>query len=186
MTANRDGNMMITDKLKFIIASICFLVCPYLSFANDELELKPSEINHELLVDILNNSERQVPDIPSDHQWPSSKNHVMTPFIVKLYSIPMQGDCIPETHMICSHKYYLAIGDYGEEPLQAVFYLGNFGEITKFKWVTTPIRTALIDIEIQNYPTYAFERNQELKKKTQFHRIKLFIDKDIKLEAIKN
>ena len=183
--AKRDKHMIMTDKLIFTIASFYFLICPYLSFANDEFEFKPSEITNELLVDILNNSERQVPDIPSDHQWPSSKNHVMTPFIVKLYSIPMQGDCIPETHMICSHRYYLAIGDYGEEPLQAVFYLGNFGEITKFKWVTTPVRMASIDIEIQNYPTYAFKRNRELKKKTHFYRIRLYIEKDIKLEAVK-
>jgi hypothetical protein len=79
------------------------------------LEAQP--IEDERLVRILANAEMR--------RLPADEN------IVRLYGIPEQGDCNPETHWVCSHDYYVAISAYGEAPDQSVYRIGRVGEITE-------------------------------------------------------
>ncbi|HVO65173.1 MAG TPA: hypothetical protein VMT12_01730 [Syntrophales bacterium] len=172
-------------KSLFIISIFFSCLIPWVSVADNSAELQSQYIQTPLVVEILNNSERREPDIPSNHQWPKGKHRVMTPYLVKLYSIPVEGSCIPETHMICSHKYYLAVSDYGEAPLQGVFYLGTVGEITQFKWVNTARTDGIIDVKALNYPEYAFKMNPKLSKISKHYRIEIKMEGVIKLNIMK-
>ena len=43
---------------------------------------------------------------------------------------PIAHTCVPDTHWVCSHDYYLAISTFDTYPEQAVYHLGTVGEIT--------------------------------------------------------
>jgi len=96
---------------------------------------------------------------------------------LRLYRVAEQGSCIPETHMICSYRYYLAVSEFGEYPDQAVFGLGEVGEIQSVKWLPTDgWGRALLQVEVSNYPEYAYARNPDLVRVTKSFELVVSVD----------
>ena len=108
-----------------------------------------------LLVRILNDGAELDIDGLSEDEVP--------PILPRLYAVAVEGDCVPETHLICGFRYYLALSGDGEAPEQAVFSLGVMGDLTFARFLPAagdePPRLRLT---IENYPSYVFERNPRL------------------------
>lgn len=106
-----------------------------------------------LLVKILNNSEVIDVNDNSPHN-----------LVLKLYKIPVSGDCIAETHAICAYDYYLAVSEYDEQPRQSVFHLGVLGEINQIRWIIDDnLDQATLSIRVTNYPITTLELDSRLK-----------------------
>lgn len=86
---------------------------------------------------------------------------------LRLYRVPKSGDCVPETRLICSYEYYLAVTEYDEEPKQAVFNVGTYGSIPKITWLPTKsVDSARLDVTFMDLPSEAAKRLKRLKQKT--------------------
>lgn len=113
------------------------------------------KVSDQLIVRILNNSE--VADL-NKLDKNSSDN-----LALKLYRVPVSGDCVAETHTICAYDYYLAVSEYDEQPRQSVFYLGAVGEISKINWhKNDKVDQATLSIRVTNYPIAVFKQNPDL------------------------
>ena len=144
---------------------IVFVSCILLFFnsnqAQSRLDLRNSRIENATLVEILNYAEMQNLNKLSDKSKSSELD-------LRLYSVGVEGSCIPDTHGICSYKYYLAVAEQGVGLTQAVFFLGEVGEITKVQWLeSSQPYLARLQLEISNYSNYGFELNTELVRKTR-------------------
>jgi hypothetical protein len=117
--------------------------------------LRPERIDDEVLVRILNAGAELDIDGLSEEEIP--------PLLPRLYAVPEEGDCVPETHLICGFRYYLAVSEDGDGPEQAVFSLGLLGEITFARFLpgegSDPPRLRLT---VESYPSFALERNAAL------------------------
>ena len=92
-------------------------------WAEELINLNAEKVKNPTLVKILNSAKLQeLNALPSAKRWGRQLG-------IRLYSKEISGSCIPETHMICSHQYYLAVSKYDEAPEQAVYDLGTVGEI---------------------------------------------------------
>ncbi len=83
---------------------------------------------------------------------------------VRLFEIQIEGDCVPETHWVCSHEYYLAVSTIDSDPSVAVYSLGRIGLISKTELVKSlPNQQVTIRFETQAFPNAVIERNKALK-----------------------
>ena len=97
---------------------------------------------------------------------------------LRLLNVPREGNCIPETHGVCSHHYYLAVRlhDIGAYP--EVYDLGEVGEIDDIEWLT-PIQPAeggsnghlRLRIRVTNFPLYSFDYNPELIRRERLYEL---------------
>ncbi len=145
-----------------LIVFVCFVLL-FLSNtqAQSRLDLRNNRIENATLVEILNYAEMQNLNNLSDKSKSSELD-------LRLYSVGVEGACIPDTHGICSYKYYLAVAEQGVGLEQAVFFLGEVGEITKVEWLESPqTYVARLRFEVSNYSSIAFEMNTKLVRKTR-------------------
>ncbi len=151
---------------------LIILVIAFLSVgiqAQSRLDLKNKPVEDDLLVKILNLSERKEikPPRPTDSD-----------FFLRLYSLDdISNDeddsleyCTPEveTEIVCGFRYFLAFhsGDLGFSG--KVYDLGQVGEITKIEWLKkTSSDFDRLRLEVTNYPARAFKLNSKLVKKTK-------------------
>jgi hypothetical protein len=135
--------------------------------------IKNEKIDNSILVKILNNSQIKYlneidPNSPRDLD-------------LRLYSISQDIVVYGTEQMIKNYDYYLAVSEHGENPEQAVFYLGKFGELTNIIWGDyTGSDTATIILDILNYPKYLLELDPNLKKSHKKVKIEITIN-DIKI-----
>lgn len=95
-----------------------------------------------------------------------------------LYSISNEGDCVPETHLVCSFTYFLASRHDGYSGISALFELGQYGEIADIKWVESKdLDVAVLEFSVYNYPKYILERSPALIAKVQRYRLRVEVDK---------
>jgi len=84
---------------------------------------------------------------------------------VKIYKLPDTGSnkCFPESHGICSYKYYIATSQLDDSPVINAYYLGSLGEIIEYKWnKTNSIDKAIINIKAGKYSKEALNYNKSL------------------------
>ncbi len=84
---------------------------------------------------------------------------------VKVYKLPDTeiNTCFPESHGICSYKYYLATSQLDDSPIINAYYLGSLGEIIEYKWnQTNSIDKAIINIRVNKYSKEALNYNKSL------------------------
>ncbi len=93
--------------------------------------------------------------------------------IIKLYSIPQQGSCVPETHWICDYHYYLAVSTFDEYPEIAVVDLGIVGEIIKFELVETKGFTEIFQVYNMDFSLSAIKANPKLSTKIKKYNISI-------------
>lgn len=159
--------VLITRRIASALGLVLVCASPVLAQGRVELAVSDSVSAHEF-VRILN--EADVQDLDSIAPERASVS-------LHLYRVAEQGSCIPETHMICNYRYYLAVSDFGEYPDQAVFGLGEVGEIRSIKWLPTDgWGTALLQIEVSNYPEYAYARNPDLVRVTKSFELVVSVD----------
>lgn len=61
-----------------------------------------------------------------------------------------------DTHLVCSDHYYLAVHTFEEGLGEAVYDLGEVGEIAEVDWLTSPrFHVARLRMAVLSYPKYA-------------------------------
>jgi hypothetical protein len=128
------------------------------------MELGTQPVADSLLVWILNDAVR----VPIEGAEES-------PYLIpRLYAISDEGGCVEDTHMICSHRYFLAVSEEGYGAAQAVFDLGEVGEIIRARvmvdrWPAHP----QLKLTVQNFPDHAFQYNPSLVRQTRVYSVEL-------------
>lgn len=149
----------------FLLALLCALL-PHPVAAQGLGPPRAERIADSLLVRILNDGAELDIDGLSEEDVP--------PLTPRLYAVPAEGDCVPETHLVCGFRYFLAVSGDGESPEQAVFSLGLLGEITFTRFLPSagdePPRLRLT---IQNHPSFVFERNPNLPRRQAVYLVTL-------------
>ena len=77
---------------------------------------------------------------------------------LSLHIIPREGNCLPDSHYVCSNHYYLAVNSF-QVGIEAVVYdLGEVGEISDIEWLMpNQPETARLRIRVTNFPREYFE-----------------------------
>jgi len=120
------------------------------TMANGKQTIEPKPMVNSLLVRLLTLSESE-----TIYGLPKFK----TNFGAKLYSIGKEGNCVPETHFICSYEYYLALYEYGDPGELAVFYLGEVGKIEGLQTIRGEKSDSVVfNFKVFDYPEYIKER----------------------------
>ncbi len=120
-------------------------------YAQETALTSNKKVTDPLLVKIMNSAE--VKDLNAMPSAKSTKPQVS----MRLFSIPITGRCVPETEWVCSHRYFLAVSEYGEDPEQTVYDLGTVGEIDQIEWLPNDRPDhARLRLVVGNYPTHAF------------------------------
>ena len=143
------------------VLTVCLsqTACADTSFGNTRIN-SDQKVSDQLIVKILNNAE--VTDLNK-----LDKNNSAS-LALKLYRIPVSGDCVAETHTTCAYDYYLAVSEFDEQPLQSVFHLGAVGGINKINWhKKDEVDQATLSIRVSNYPIAVFKQNPELETVTK-------------------
>ena len=84
---------------------------------------------------------------------------------VKIYKLPNTepNKCFPESHGICSYKYYLATSQLDDSPKINAYYLGSLGEVIGYEWKKAKsIDEAIINIKVNKYSKEALSYNKSL------------------------
>ena len=98
--------------------------------------------------------------VVSEVDRPESASHFL-----RLFAVGVEGDCVPETHWVCSFDYYLAISTFDSWPETAVYSLGRLGEISRveFREANAGYQDT-IRIFTTNYPAAVLKRVPSLKR----------------------
>lgn len=97
---------------------------------------------------------------------------------LRLYAIPKEGDCMPDSHYVCSHHYYLAVRPYEEGLGEAVYDLGEVGEISQIQWLNPDSEMkARLRITVTNFPKEYFTSNKTLIKREKSYELEISVDK---------
>ena len=139
--------------------ALVFLFLPNLVDAQEQLELRPTRLNNEILTRILVEAKEH------DLRRPPGRTQLQA--IVRLYAVAEEGGCVDGTHMVCSYQYYLAVGDLGEAAPQAVYDLGWVGELRPVAWLgPTASGRARLRVAVASYPAYVYKYSPRLSRKT--------------------
>lgn len=130
--------------------------------------IKSKPVLAEPLVEILNYG--RVRDLNSENDRDQELR-------LRLYEVPREGDCVPDTHVVCSHHYYLAVSAFEEGLGESVFDLGEVGAIAEIQWLKPhkPL-TAHLKIRVVNYPEEYFKSNAALIKKEQSYELEITLE----------
>jgi hypothetical protein len=132
--------------------------------------IAPVRIRSPLLVEILNHA--SVQDLNSESGERDQQLHL------RLYSVPKEGDCIQDSHYVCSHHYYLAVSTYEEGLGEAAYDLGEVGEISDIQWSRPDDQlSARLRITVSNYPKEYFKHNQTLIKREKRYELKITLER---------
>jgi hypothetical protein len=115
----------------------------------------PTKLRDTTLALILN--EGSVTDV-SKELGPDSGN-----LLLRLYSVAVEGTCVPATHWVCSSRYWLAASAADEMPEETVYYLGEYGELTDFRpGPPAAWNGASFHATAHAYPGHALKQNPKL------------------------
>jgi len=129
-----------------------------------------TRINSPRLVEILNYG--YVRDLNSDPPRPEQELRL------RLYTVPKEGSCLPDTHVVCSNHYFLAVSSFEEGMGEAVYDLGEVGEISNIQWqkADKPL-LARLRLTATNYPVDYFKTTKVLIRQQNNYRLDVSIDK---------
>src|SRR5262249_250428 len=128
-----------------------------------------TRINSPRLVDILNYG--YVQELNSDPPKPEQELRL------RLYAVPKEGNCLPDTHVICSHHYYLALSSFEEGMGEAVYDLGAVGEISNIQWLKTNEQLATrLRLTVTNYPVEYLKTMKTLIERQKNYELDISID----------
>lgn len=174
---------------------VLFSSPPFLSAAQDGDEsqgfyeenpslptVRAEAVPDSMLADLLAMGEKK--DL-TEH---SSYEQIFTPIVARLYSIPGDsGSCIPETHGACTSHYVLAVMNYNLPIATAAYYLGDIGELARFRWLKSKhYHQAHLEFVARRYPKWAVEDNPALLDGQQKRRYKIWVSPDsIRIQPIR-
>ena len=130
------------------------------------LQAKP--VRDSLLVSVLNSAEL----VNLDSIRPEGDVQLS----IKLYRMGRSGSCVPHTHWVCSYRYVLAVSEFDELPSQAVYDLGELGEIRTIRWPSsTGLDQAVWEVYVLNYPADAAKQNPRLELRVKRYRLDITV-----------
>jgi len=89
------------------------------------------------------------------------------PLALTLWRLPVAGKCVPGIPAICSNKYALAVTERLQDAKQAVFVLGEVGEIDQLKvWTGNVPGTMVLTFAVNRY-TKAALSNEALRQESR-------------------
>ncbi|WP_420126388.1 hypothetical protein [Longimicrobium sp.] len=113
----------------------------------------------------------------NDGQEVAISNLTDSPYLIpRLYSISHEGGCVEDTHMVCTHRYFLAVAEEGVAGDQAVFDLGEVGEITRARVLADRGRNPRLRVVVLNYPPDIFQYQRDLVRQERVYLIHLALD----------
>ena len=129
-----------------------------------------SRIKSPRLVEILNYG--FVRELSSDPPKPEQELRL------RLYAVPKEGNCLLDTHVVCSHHYYLAVSSFEEGAGEAVYDLGEVGEISNIQWLkANKPWEARLRLTVTNYPVDYFKTTKTLIRQQKDYELYISIDK---------
>jgi hypothetical protein len=132
------------------------------------LAIKSKPVRVEPLVEILNYG--RVRELNSENARDQELR-------LRLYEVPREGDCVPDTHVVCSHHYYLAVSTFEEGLGESVFDLGEVGAIAEIQWLKSgKPGAAHLKIRVVNYPEEYFKSNAALIKKERSYELEITVE----------
>ncbi|HYR07139.1 MAG TPA: hypothetical protein VEQ60_05210 [Longimicrobium sp.] len=100
-----------------------------------------------------------------------------SPYLIpRLYAVAEEGKCVEDTHMICTHRYFLAVAEEGVAGDQVVFDLGEVGEITGARVMANRGQDARLRVVVANYPRHVFRYTRHLVREERAYLIHLGLD----------
>lgn len=128
--------------------------------------LSARAVEDTLLVSLLNNAvEVRIHDLDeSPYLYP------------RLYAVSEEGSCVEDTHAVCTHHYFLAVSEDGEAPGQAVFALGEVGEIVHARVRADRGLDARLVVTVLNHAATAFDYQDDLVREERVFSIALDLD----------
>ena len=100
-----------------------------------------------------------------------------SPYLIpRLYAVAQEGKCVEDTHMICTHRYFLAVAEDGVAADQAVFDLGEVGEITSARVMANRGQDIRLRVVVANYPRHVFRYTRRLVREERAYLIHLGLD----------
>ena len=91
---------------------------------------------------------------------------------------------MPDTHYVCSHHYYLAASTYEEGLGEAVYDLGEVGEIRNIQWLKPSKElTSRLRLTVTNFPNEYFAWNRNLTKIERIYTIEVGLDRLVAVSA---
>jgi hypothetical protein len=137
--------------------------------ARGSVAIKSKPVRVEPLVEILNYG--RVKEL-------NSENNRDQELRLRLYDVPREGDCVPDTHVVCSHHYYLAVSAFEEGLGENVFDLGEVGEIAEIQWLKPgKPGAACLKIRVLSYPEEYLKSNASLTRKEQSYELEITVEK---------
>jgi hypothetical protein len=136
----------------------------------ERISLSSIRLGNPQLVEILNYAVSQV----LNREPPAPEQELR----LKLYAVPKEGDCLPDSHYVCSRHYYLAVSSF-EEGFGAVVYdLGEVGEISDIQWLKpNQQQTARLRLRVTNFPVEYFSLNDKLPKREQMYELEVALNR---------
>jgi len=75
---------------------------------------------------------------------------------IRLYRVPIEGNCMEDTHGTCSNRYYLAVHTFEEGLGEAVDDIGEVGEIADVQWLPSKKElVARLRLRVLSYPSFS-------------------------------
>jgi hypothetical protein len=150
--------------MRILLVLMLAAFAPAAAAAQTELSARP--LADSMLVLLLNEG-REVPISGLDD----------SPYLIpRLYSVSDEGQCVKDTHMICTHRYFLAVSEDGEAADQTVFDLGEVGEITSARVLADPGLNPRLRVVVLNYPADVFQYQRDLVRRERVYLIHLALD----------
>ena len=91
---------------------------------------------------------------------------------------------MPDTHYVCSHHYYLAVSTYEEGLGEAVYDLGEVGEIRNIRWLKSSKElTARLQLNVTNFPNEYLAWDRNLTKVERTYTLEVGLEKLVAVYA---
>jgi hypothetical protein len=150
--------------MRILLVLLLAAFAPAAAAAQTKLSARP--LADSMLVLLLNDGQ----------EVPISKLTDSPYLIPRLYSISEEGGCVEDTHMVCTHRYFLAVTEDGEAAYKAVFDLGEVGEITSARVLADRGRNPRLRVVVLNYPPDIFQYQRDLVRRERVYLIHLALD----------
>jgi hypothetical protein len=156
-------------SLALLLTSLPSLAAQTPRRSGGSVAIKSKPVLAEPLVEILNYG--RVRDLNSENDRDQELR-------LRLYEVSREGDCVPDTHVVCSHHYYLAVSTFEEGLGESVFDLGEVGAIAEIQWLKPgkPL-TARLKIRVVSYPEEYLKSNASLIRKEQSYELEITLEK---------
>jgi len=163
------GRMSTHSSFRYLFSIAALVTGVDSALPGQATQLQPQLLDDQLLVRILNSAVMQnlnalQPSLPKA-------------LSLRLYAVPVQGPCVRHTHWICSYEYYLAVSEHDEAPAQAVYSLGDVGEIVSVRWMPGTVGDrAILRVSVTNYSMTALRRESTLRREERRFTVDVTVD----------